>query len=151
MIELEYIEGGSDGGVFQVIQFRSGESWRVARDGELLASIEKAGDTWQGRVNCMLTDELVQRIGEYIDGQHFNRLPKNLKAHWSQYVTEVVVQDDSQYLVICKSGIDFDRFEKIFKAYISILVKDEWEIRFRVFNADMSSDFEVLVKLGIMK
>ncbi|MES2828130.1 MAG: hypothetical protein V4687_08245 [Bacteroidota bacterium] len=148
MIELDYIDGGSAGAVFRVIQFRIGESWKIVSEGELLARIEKVAGQWRVRGKCMLTDELIQRIGRNIDEQHFNSLPNDLKIHWSQYIAEVIVQGDSQYLIISKPEIDFTRFEKVFRNYITLLVKDWWGICFKVYDAEMSTDFEVLVKLG---
>ena len=146
MIELTYFDKSINSEAYQVIQFRTGEPWRVAIQGELLGSVEKLDGVWYGRCLSGLNDKLVQDIGDLIDHQHFNRLPDNLKTHWQEYIHEAVAQADNQYLIICKSGVDFERFEKLFKAYIPALVNDEWEIRFSLYDATMSSDFEVLVK-----
>jgi len=146
MIELTYFSKNDDREAYQVIQFRTGEPWRIAVKGELLGSIEKLDGVWYGRCILGLDDHLVQDIGNLIDIQYFNELPQVLKTHWQDYIHEAVAQGDNQYLVICKPDIDFERFERVFKAYIPALVKDEWEIRFRVYDAAMATDFDVLVK-----
>lgn len=145
MIELIYFNDAASK-AYQLIQFRAGEPWRVVDDGELLASMEKLDGRWLVRGKGVISESLIECIGGLIDLQHFNRLPLEIKTHWTDEVQEAIAQGDNQYLVICKPDIDFQRFEKVFRTYISTLVKDEWEIRFRVYDADMSNDFEVFVK-----
>jgi hypothetical protein len=146
MIELTYFNDDVASKAYQLIQFRAGEPWRVVDEGELLGSIEKLDGRWLVRGKGVISESLIQGISGLIDRQHFNRLPVEIKAHWTEEVQEAIAQGDNQYLVICKVNIDFQRFEKVFSAYISTLVKDEWDIRFRVYDADMSCDFEVFVK-----
>jgi len=146
MIELTYFNDDAASKAYRLIQFRVGEPWRVVEEGELLGSIEKLDGRWLVRGKGVISESLIEGIGGLIDRQHFNRLPVELKAHWADELQEVIAQGDNQYLVICRADVDFQRFEKVFGTYIHTLVKDEWQIRFRVFDADMSSDFEVFVK-----
>lgn len=146
MIELDYFPEGTEGVVYQVLQFRSTEPWRVVYEGELICCMEKLEGLWYVKGKGRIPHELIEGVGALIDQQHFNRLPMEIKLHWAAYVQQVIAQGDSQYLVICKAGIDFERFEKLFRAYIMNLVRDPWEICFRVYDAAMSEDFELSVK-----
>jgi hypothetical protein len=148
MIELTYYENSSQ--LFQVMQFRAGDAWRIVHNGELLGSIIKVENTWVAGRNSSLVQGLVESIGKFIDLQHFNKLPRELETHWSMYIRQVIVQGDDQYLIVCLPLVNFRRFEKVFRAYIGSLVKDRWEILFKVYNAEMSADFEVLVKQGLV-
>jgi hypothetical protein len=146
MIELDYFPDGVDGVVYQVLQFRAGEPWRIVYAGELIWCMEKLDGLWYVKGKVSIPQELIEGIGGLIDQQHFNRLPMEIKIHWKAYLQEVIAQGDRQYLVVCKTGIDFERFERLFRAYIMNLVRDPWEICFRVYDAEMSEDFEVVVK-----
>lgn len=146
MIELDYFPDESEDVVYQVLQFRTGEPWRIVHTGELICSMEKLEGLWYVKGKVQMPRELIDGIGRLIDQQHFNRLPLELKSHWEAYVQEAIAQGERRYLVVCKEGIDFGRFEKLFKAYIMNLVRDPWEICFRVYDAGMSDDFEVVVK-----
>jgi hypothetical protein len=148
MIELTYFENSTQ--VFQVTQFRAGESWRIVHAGELLGSVIKSDGRWVANRNSVLVEGLVESIGKFIDLQHFNKLPDELKTHWPMYIRQVIIQGDDQYLIVCLPGIDFSHFEKLFRTYISTLVKDRWEILFKIYDAEMSADFEVLVKQGLL-
>lgn len=143
MIELVYFDQNIVTKAYQVIQFRSGESWRVARDGELLGSMEKLDGVWRGCVGTDLPAELVDRIGRLIDAQHFNRVPDDIKTHWPAQVQEVIPTGDVEYLVIAKPEVDFERFVKIFAAYVPHLLKDEWPVLFKVYDAAMNEDVQV--------
>ncbi|PYF74049.1 hypothetical protein [Pedobacter nutrimenti] len=147
MIELAYFPPGTERVVYQVLQFRSGEPWRIVDGDELLGSIEKLEGEWSVRGKTEIDQDLVKRIGQLIDQQNFNRLPWDIKLHWKTDVQEVIAQGDDQYLVICRPGIDFDSFERLFRECIADLLKDRWEICFKVYNAQMSADFEVRVKI----
>ncbi|TDO22921.1 hypothetical protein [Pedobacter duraquae] len=144
MVELNYFLEDNQS-VYQIIQFRTGEPWRIVDAGELLGSIEKLEGMWYLRGKNALEEKLITGIGELIDAQNFNRLPAELKTHWSPYVHEALAQGDNEYLIVCKPDIDFDRFEKIFRSYIGTIVKDQWEIRFRIYDSMMSRDFEVVI------
>lgn len=144
MVELNYFPEDNES-VYQVIQFRAGEPWRIVDAGELLGSIEKLDGSWYLKGKAALAGNLIDGIGKLIDSQNFNQLPQDIKLHWSPYVHEAIAQGDHEYLVICKPDIDFERFEKVFRSYINTLVKDQWEIRFRIYDAMMANDFEVRV------
>jgi hypothetical protein len=144
MIELTYFSEMDTGRqAYQVIQFRPGESWQIVEGDEVIGRMDKQHGVWRlcGEVN--LPEGMVSGIAGLIEAQHFNRLPLDIKSHWSQYVHEVVVRSDTEYLVVCKVGIDFSAFERLFRECVSGLIKDPWEIRFRVYDAVMSADFEV--------
>lgn len=149
MIELDYFPRGN-AGVYQLVQFRAAEPWRVVESGELLGSLVKTDGVWQLKGNSGLSMELLEDIGRFIDGQEFNLLPMIIRNRWPDEVTEVVAQGDNGYLVVCKDGIDFERFEKVFRAYLPGLVKDEWAICFRVYDAGMNADFEVVVNGSVL-
>jgi len=143
MIELVYFDRNAVSEAYQVIQFRAGESWRIARDGELLGSVEKLNGVWRVREGSELAEELIGNIGRLIDAQHFNKLPNDIKIHWPAQVEEVIPSGDEEYLVITKPEIDFERFVKIFTAYIPHLLKDEWPVLFKLYDAGMNQDWEV--------
>jgi hypothetical protein len=148
MIELTYFENSTQ--VFQVTQFRAGQSWRIVHGGELLGSIIKLNDVWVANRKSVLVAGLVESIGRFIDLQHFNKLPEELRTHWPMYIQQVIIQGDDQYLVVCLPDIDFSHFEKLFRTFIDTLIKDRWEILFKVYDAEMSADFEVLVKQRLL-
>ncbi|TCC99902.1 hypothetical protein [Pedobacter psychroterrae] len=143
MIELIYFEKNNIHEAYQVIQFRAGESWRIVREGELLGSLIKKDGDWQISGQSELAPHLIQPIGGLIDAQEFNRLPGDIKYHWSAQIQDVIPSGDAEYLVITKPGIDFDTFLKLFSAYIPNLLKVEWPILFRLYNADMSADAQL--------
>jgi hypothetical protein len=143
MIELVYFDQNAIDKAYQVIQLRSGESWRVARDGELLGSLEKLDGVWYGRGRSELAAHLVQHIGELIDAQHFNQLPGDIKTHWPGQVQAVIATGDAEYMVVARPQIDFERFAKVFSAYIPHLLKDEWPILFKLYNAEMTEDIQL--------
>jgi len=145
MIELNYFLEEQIQTVYQVIQFRPGEPWRIVDSGELLGSIEKSEGLWKLRCQGSISETIVNKIGRLIDDQEFNLLPMSIKNRWKEEVLETIAQSDNTYLVVCRKGIDFERFEKIFRAYISQLVKDRWEISFNIYDSEMESDFQVLV------
>lgn len=93
------------------------------------------------------SDRLGRRPGKIkdklIEAQHFNRLPMDIKTHWGHFVQEVIVLSDEEYLLICRVGIDFERLERLFRECVSGLIRDPWDIRFCVYDAEMANDFEV--------
>jgi len=146
MIELIYFSEKQIGTpAYQVIQFNPGEPWQIVDGDEVIGSMQKQEGLWSLQAQCSVPDGLVTGIAILIENQHFNRLPAKIKEHWESYVHEVVNQSDALYLIVCKEHVDFDRFKKLFGGYIGELIKDPWEIRFRVYNSDMSDDFEVVV------
>lgn len=100
MIELDYFPDGVDGVVYQVLQFRSGEPWRVVYAGELICCMEKLEGLWSVKEKTRIPQELIEGIGGLIDQQYFNRLPMEIEMHWEAYLQEVIAQGDGQYLVV---------------------------------------------------
>jgi hypothetical protein len=146
MIELTYFSQQETGSpVYQVIQFNPGEPWQLVNGDEVIGTVDKQHGLWNLRSWSPVPEGLVTGIGQLIENQHFNRLPALISQRWSEYVQQVVVVSDREYLVICTDGIDLEHFEKLFRGSVSELVKDEWRIRFRVYDALMSADFELLV------
>lgn len=150
MIELPYfLETYQDSKVYQVIQFNPGETWQIVAGDELIGRLEKLYGLWNLSAEMEVPAGLLKGVAQLIDEQHFHQLPFDIKMHWAADVQEVLVQSDAEYLVVCKPGICFERFEKLFRGSINLLLKDEWEIRFRVYNSNMSDDFEVLTRSSI--
>ena len=145
MIELIYFHPVDTHKTYQLVQFRSGEPWKIVEDGEFLGSVEKLNGNWHHRGNS-IEPEVIKDIGSLIDQQNFNQLPLDIKTHWIDFVQETIAEGDNKYLIICKPLVDVYQFKKVFKTYICMLVKDPWEIHFRVYDSNMSNDFEVFVK-----
>jgi len=143
MIELEYFYDGENGAVmvYQLIQFEAGEPWRIVLDGELLGSLENPQGTWRQLSGDDLSAELFNSLTGHIDNQYFNILPEEICSRWPNLVERVVLISDAAYMVICKEGISFRSFERIFSRFIPGLLKNEWAVKFQVFNHDFSDDF----------
>jgi hypothetical protein len=153
MIELEYFFDGENGAVevYQLIRFALGEPWRIVLDGELLGSLEKIQGIWRQLSGDELKVELFNSLTRHIDDQYFNRLPEELCLRWPSQIEKVVVSSDTGYLVICKAGISFKSFEGIFSRFVPGLLKDEWSVKFQVFNHDFSDDFLLEAKPMVKK
>jgi len=54
------------------------------------------------------------------------------------------MQTDSDYLVVGMAGINFERFEKMFRSFISELIEDPWPIHFKVYDGGFEREFEFL-------
>jgi hypothetical protein len=146
MIELTYFSEKEPGcPVYQVIQFNPGEPWQLVNGDEVIGTVDKQHGLWNLRSWSSVPEGLVTGIGQLIENQHFNKLPGQITQRWSEYVQQVIAISDCEYLVICTDGIDLERFKKLFSGSVSELIKDEWKVRFRVYDALMSADFEVLV------
>jgi hypothetical protein len=146
MIELTYfVKGSPEHEVYKVIQFNPGEPWQLVNGDEVIGTLDNEYGLWNLRSWVPVPEGLATGIGQLIEDQHFNKLPAMISRRWSQYVQQVIMISDSEYLVICVKGIDLERFEKVFSGSVAELAKDEWEIRFRVYDALMANDFEVLV------
>ncbi|GAA3976534.1 hypothetical protein GCM10022246_31080 [Pedobacter ginsengiterrae] len=145
MVELEYFFDGKNGvvEVYQLIRFATDEPWSIVLDGELLGSIEKLHDIWRQESGNDLSTELFNGITQHIDDQYFNSLPQEICSRWPNLVEKVVLKSDTAYMVICKEGISFKSFERIFSRFVPGLLKDEWAIKFQVFNHDFSDDFSL--------
>jgi len=146
MIELVYFSEESEGTpAYQIIQFNPGEPWSIVDGDELIGCMKKSKGFWNLYAVAAVPDGLATGIAKLIETQHCYQLPEEMKMRWPDQVQEVIVQSDDRYLVVCKSDVDFERFEKVFRNFICELLKDEWPIRFMVYNADMTADFEVLL------
>lgn len=147
MIELEYfLERECETLVYQLIQFSPSEPWKIVLDGELLGSVSKQGFEWKQLTGEELQDYLFKGMTTLIDAQNFNVLPQEVISRWGNYIDQVLPRSDSAYLVVCRSGISFKTFERVFSRFVSDLLKDEWSVEFQVFNHDFSEDFTVLAK-----
>jgi len=146
MVSLDYLfEEKGQLNAYQIVRFAPGEPWLVLDEGLLIATILKSEKSWTEIAPANLEEEKLEKIGRFIDKQHFNFLPEKIKTHWSDAVKEVIMQNDSEYLVICKSDIEFDRFKNVFSAFITELVEEEWAVEFKVYNANFTNEFIVRV------
>ncbi len=145
MTELDYFFEGEDEGseLYQLIRFGAGEPWRIVLDGELLGSLEKLQGTWRQLSGDDLNKQLFSMLTGHIDAQNFNSLPGEICSRWPNLVEKVMFRSDAAYMVICKEGISFKSFERIFSRFVPGLLKDEWTVSFQVFNHDFSDDFSV--------
>ncbi|WP_175636391.1 hypothetical protein [Pedobacter ghigonis] len=145
MIELDYFFTQNDekSGHYQLIQFAQNEPWRLVQDGELLGSLEKWNGKWQQLSGNPLSDALLQGISKMIESQHYHQLPAQLLSRWGNVIAEVVTKSDHEYLIICKEEVSFRSFVTIFSKFVSTMLKDEWPVSFKLFNADFSEDFEL--------
>jgi len=148
MTELDYFFTHSDGKTngYQLIWFSFAEPWRILLDGELLCSIEKTGQEWKQISGEDLPDDLFKGISRFIESQYFNTLPSELLSRWPKLIDKVVVRSDRSYLIVCKTGIAFKNFERIFARFVPGLLKDEWPVNFQVYDHDFSDDFMITVK-----
>jgi len=148
MIELEYFFNSKSGlmEVYQLIRFAADEPWKIVLDGELLGSLENLHGTWKQLSGEQLSKALFDGITNHINNQYFNSLPEAICSRWPNLVAKVVLKSDIAYMVICKEGISFKDFERIFSRFVPYLLKEEWTINFQVFNHDFSDDFSLEVK-----
>lgn len=143
---LDYFFNEGDGlQVFQLVSDLPLERWEVLFEGFLMGRIKKTEGAWVAEPTPFLSAEKVFAIGNLIDQQHFNHLPEDIKKHWQAYVQEIIVQSDSDYMVICRKGIDFSHFKTIFTSFIVNFIQDEWPIDFYVYDADFAIDFHARV------
>jgi len=142
-MELEYFLESKNGAVevYQLIRFGAGEPWRIVLDGELIGSLENLNGTWRQLSGDTLGAELFKGLTGHIDAQYFNRLPQEICSRWPNLVEKIVSRSDADYMVICKENISFKNFEQLFSKFIPGLLKDEWSVKFQVFNHDFSDDF----------
>lgn len=142
MVSLDYFFGeGDEVKLYQTIRFAEGEAWNVLLDGMLVASLRKENKIWYKVIGEDFAEEVVKTIGEFIDAQHFNLLPSKIKKHWQEDVAEVIMHNDSEYLIVTLPEANFDRFKKKFTSFIGELVEDPWPVEFKVYNAEFSEDF----------
>ena len=146
MISLDYLFGeGDEMSAYQIVRFSDGEPWLVLEEGVLLTTLLKKDGCWIKTGEEALEAGRAEHIVKFIEQQHFNFLPNKIKTHWFEAVQEVIMQNDSCYLVICKPDIEFNNFKNFFTAFIAELIEDEWAIEFKVYNADFTDEFLVRV------
>ncbi len=144
MIELTYFSEVTNQ-VFQVVQFRRKDPWQILEGDEVVATLEHLGEGWKFEQFGVVPAGMEPGVIQLIQKQNFNFLPGLIKSRWEDWVAEVVGVSDSEYLVICRSNVDLNRFYKIFAGSIGMLVKDEWRIVFKIYDAGMEKDFEVVI------
>jgi len=153
MTELEYFFEGENGvsELYQLIRFGAGEPWKIVLNGELIGSLEKQHGAWAQLSGNGFSRELLNGITTYIDAQYFNSLPAEICSRWPNLVEKVLLRSDTAYMIICKEGISFKSFQRIFSRFVPGLLKDEWTVNFQVFNHDFSDDFSLLAKPLVYK
>jgi len=146
-IVLDYIIGeGKTVETYQLVNYLESEAWHVLSDGYLFGRLQKVNNVWLSTIPTNLNQESLFEIGAFIDAHNFNHLSFKLKKHWANYIQEVIVQSDTDYLVVCREKIDFGRFSQLFNSFIGDLVEMPWPIGFKVYNSDFSDEFLVEVK-----
>lgn len=148
MIELDYFFAGSyeNSGHYQLIQFSVNEAWRLVQDGTLLCSLEKWDGQWQQLSGKALSAELFAGICKMIESQHYHQLSVQIIARWSNVIAEVITKSDDEYLIICKEHVGFKSFGTIFSRFIPTMLKDEWPVRFQLYNHDFSEDLALVAQ-----
>ncbi len=143
MIELDFFFNLPNGDVmhFQLIQLSRAEPWTVLDHDQLLGRMTKESGEWKPLSGSSLSAALIQNIGLFIDQQEYQKLPNEIKLRWPKLVEEIIVKSDSEYMVICKPFVNFRSFEKLFEKFVPPMIKDEWEISFKVYNHDFGEDF----------
>ncbi|WP_316807793.1 hypothetical protein [Pedobacter agri] len=146
MMMLDYLFNQEDQlTAYQLIRHAEGGAWQVISSGLLIAVLFKTDGKWDALGGAAIDIESILKIGSFIDQQHFNRLPAKIKQHWEEFVAEVVVKSDSEYLIVTAPDINFSGFKKFFSEYIGHMVEDEWPIEFKVYDAGFNEDFVVRV------
>lgn len=74
-----------------------------------------------------------------------SRLAQKIIQKWEDFIEQVIMKSDSEYIIVARSGINFMAFKRFFSEYIGNLVEDEWAVEFKVYNADFDDDFLVRV------
>lgn len=143
MIELNFFFNLPNGDIihFQLVQLSRGESWTVLDHDQVLARVVKEGEEWKQLSGKTLSEELLQNMGLFIDQQQHQNLPNEIKLRWPKLIEEIIVNSDSEYLVICKPFVNFRSFEKMFEKFVPTMIKDEWTITFKVYSHDFEEDF----------
>ncbi|WP_316804187.1 hypothetical protein [Pedobacter nototheniae] len=146
MISLDFLYDTDDGTQLYVLQQVEKKAvFKVFFNQDLIAEIDQGIAGWTQLSGNDLEPQLLIRIGEFINHQHYQKLPAEIKEHWFNYVAEAIATSDDFYLIITRPEIDFNRFEKTFKNYIANLVKDEWAITFRVCDAGFNHEFTLVI------
>lgn len=149
MIKLHYIHEDPTESLgfcaYLLLQEENQQSFLILNDDEILGQIEMINGDWRNLSDQKLDEQFVQSIGKFLIGQQFLKLPKLIKDRWPMWVEEVIVQSESIYLIVAKPNIEFHSFEKIFRDFIPQLIKDEWLICFKVYDAKFEAGFELEV------
>lgn len=143
MIELDFFFNLPNGDImhFQLIQLSRGELWTVLDHEQVLGRIVKEDGKWKTLLGSSLSEEFIQNIGLFIDRQEYQTLPIEIKLRWPKLIEEIIVNSDSEYMVVCKPFVNFRSFEKMFEKFIPAMIKDEWAINFKVYSHDFGEDF----------
>lgn len=142
MTELDYFFTNNNGEdqQFKLIQFSSAGPWSVLDGDELLCSIVNENGQWtvlEGVISTAILSDAVKLI----EKQHFQKLPSEIISRWPKLVHQVIAKSDFEYMVVCQPDINFKLFERVFFQFVPDMLKDEWQISFRVYNSDFSNDF----------
>ncbi|MDQ0966619.1 hypothetical protein QFZ20_002022 [Flavobacterium sp. W4I14] len=143
MIELDFFFNLPNGDIkhFQLIQLSRGGLWTVYDHGQVLERMVKEDGEWKILLSSSLSEELIQNIGLFIDGQQHQTLPIEIKLRWPKLIEEIIVNSDAEYMVVCKPFVNFRSFEKMFEKFVPAMIKEEWTINFKVYSHDFGEDF----------
>lgn len=146
MMMLDYLFNQEDQLMaYQLVRLAEGGAWQVLSGGSPVATLTKTDGRWLALNEAKLDVDSICKIGDFIDQQNFNRLPAKIKQHWEDFVAEVLVKNDSEYIIVTVPGINFTSFKRFFAEYIGHLVEDEWPIEFKVYDFSFNEDFVVRV------
>ncbi|WP_025144287.1 hypothetical protein [Pedobacter jeongneungensis] len=150
MIKLHYIHEDPTSALgffaYLLLQEKSGDPFMILREDEILGELAWQNGRWLNVGEICVEKEFLQAVGRFIDAQAFSTLPAVLLTRWPDDLAEVVVQSESDYLLVCKLGRDFVVFERIFREFISGLIRGEGLFSFKVFDAGFDMDFELNVE-----
>ena len=143
MIELDFFFNLPNDDIkhFQLIQLSRGGVWTVYDHEQVLERIVKEDGEWKKLLSSSLSEELIQNIELFIDGQQYQTLPIEIKLRWPKIIEEIIVNSDAEYMVVCKPFVNFRSFEKMFEKFVPAMIKEEWTINFKVYSHDFGEDF----------
>ncbi|WP_293304270.1 hypothetical protein [Pedobacter sp. UBA5917] len=142
MTELDYFftDGNGEDQHYKLIRFSSSGPWSVLDGDELLCSIGNENGEW-AILEGELSTTMLRDAAKLIEKQHFQSLPAEIISRWPKLVHQVIANSDHEYMVVCQPDINFELFERVFFQFVPDMLKDEWQISFRVYNSDFSNDF----------
>ncbi|WP_025145455.1 hypothetical protein [Pedobacter jeongneungensis] len=73
----------------------------------------------------------------------YDSLKIKIIARWPEAVQDVIMESEKVYLVICKPGICFFTFRRVFPQFVPRIIQQENDLEFKVYNASFNSDFIV--------
>lgn len=147
MIELSYsFEPEFLAGVsYQLMRASMNDPWLVLSGSNVLGIIDEVGeDHWTLVAGEGIPTEAVKGMGLLIGTQQFSWLPKLIKKQWPEFVQEVIVENESNYEVVCHKDICPDRFRQRFTPGIYALARREAEIVFKVRRFKVSGYYQVV-------